>query len=184
MIASIVDTIKSFFKSIQFWTIITPWEQGVRVRFGKWQKVVKAGTHFKIPIFDKFFVQSVRMRISSLPKQTISTLDGKTITLSGNVSYCINDIEKLYNTMSHVEDTINSMARGIISQYVFQHNMEDCQPARIEKEAVKHLDLSKFGLGCDRIYITDFAVVKTYRLIGEGGYFRDYANINTEVPIS
>lgn len=83
--------------------------------------------------------------------------------------------------MSHVEDTISGMARGIISQYVSQHNIYDCSPNKIEEETTQKLNLTKFGLSCDKVYITDFAAVKTYRLIGEGGYFRDYANINTEM---
>ena len=182
MIASILDSIKAFFRSIQFWIIISPWEQGIRVRFGKWTKKLNSGTHFKIPIFDRFYVQSTRMRITGLSRQTVTSLDGKTVTLNGNIGYCIEDIETLYNTIHHAEDTIQSIAKGIISDYVSQHNVKDCTPNALQEATSEKLQLSKYGLGCGRIYITDFAVVRTYRLIGDTMAFSNMvgAALNTD----
>lgn len=165
--AGVIEAIKGLFKSIQCWLIIAPWEQGIRVRFGKWVKKLDSGTHFKIPIFDRFYVQSVRLRITGLSKQTMTTLDGKTITMCGNVGYCIEDIVKLYNTIHHAEDTIHSMAKGAIAQYVSQHNIDECTPGIIEQKASDKLDLKKYGIDCGRIYIVEFAVVPTIRLIGD-----------------
>lgn len=97
--------------------------------------------------------------------QTNTTRDGHTITLAGQIGYRITDIDLLYDTLHQGENGVRSMAIGAIATYIHTHELHECAPIDVAEGASKALDLSKFGLLADRIQLTTFCRVKTYRLI-------------------
>lgn len=161
------DSIKQFVQAFRVWLIVAPWEQALRVRFGKQVRLWGPGLHWKLPFIDTVYVQSVRMRIVMLDRQTVSSRDGKTITLAGSIGYCIDDIGKLYQTLHQADATIRSLAMVAIAQYVSTHEFAECVPAKIVGHLDTATDYASYGLGQIRINLTDFVVVKTYRLIGD-----------------
>lgn len=148
-----------------WWTIVAPWEGAIRVRFGKHLSNLGPGIHFRIPYFDAIFRQSNRMRICVTQLQTLTTRDGKTITLCATVGYCVGDVGKLYNTLHDAEETVRNMIAGHVAKTVSSCDLADCDPDKIEIAVNAKLDLKKFGLDQASIKIVDFAIVKTYRLL-------------------
>lgn len=148
-----------------WWVIVAPWEQAVRVRLGKYLRVLNAGIHFRIPFIDKIFLQSTRLRFTDMPAQTITTADGKTVTLTGTVGYTIDDIRLLYETLHHANDTIMNLTMASVAKYVRGRRLNECVPTEIEKFVSDNVHLDKYGLGHARFSLLDFAVVRTFRLI-------------------
>jgi len=100
-----------------------------------------------------------------MPVQTIMTADGKTVTASGTVGFAINDIQRLYETLHHAEDTISNLAMAALANHVRELRLEECKPASLEQSVIGDIDLEQYGL-CDvRVSILEFAVVRTFRLI-------------------
>jgi hypothetical protein len=168
----LLQSVLQFLRNLQLWIIVSPWEQALRVRAGKHVKLLGAGIHWKIPFLDSFYLQSVRLRISTLGRQTISSRDRQTFTLAAAMGYAIDDIQQLYNTLHHAEDTLVSLARTAIADYITLHDGADCQPPTIEKAATGTLDFKYYGLKDVRVYITEFASVRTFRLIGDASETR------------
>ena len=157
---------------LKWYFIVVPWEQVVRVRLGKHLRLYDAGFHFKIPYVDKLYRQSTRQRWTALEEQTLTCPDmtsGKVITLQGMLGYSIVNIELLLQTLHHPEATLKGEAMRIISRYIHTHNLEECKPANLEDFVQKALNLEKYGIGNTELSITDFAVVKTYRLLTSEG---------------
>jgi regulator of protease activity HflC (stomatin/prohibitin superfamily) len=154
---------------LQWWIILAPWEQALRVRRGKIVHQLGGGIHLRIPFFDRFFVQSVRMRISELPIQTLTTLDGHTITLSGTLRYRIENLHKLYETLHDAEGTLSHIAQGAVADYIVTHPLEDCEPHTVVEavSVVVKAELGNFGLNDIDVRITDYARVRTYRFIAQ-----------------
>lgn len=115
---SILDFIRQFFGWFKVWVIIMPWEQALRVRFGRYVQHFCGGTHLKLPFIDQYYVQSVRARISDTGKQTVSTAEGRVVTFCGAIGYIIQDIHLLYNTLHHAEETVASIVRNALAQYI------------------------------------------------------------------
>ena len=182
MNSGILGAIKQFLQAFQVWLIVAPWEQGLRVRFGKHVKLWGPGLHWRLPFADAVYLQSVRMRIAMLERQTVSTRDGRTITLSGSIGYCITDVARLYQTLHHADSTIRSMAMVAIAEYVSTHDSAACTPVRIVEHLDTTTDYAKFGLGDIRINLTDFVVVKTYRLVGDHMPYNYDQGLNTDRP--
>lgn len=170
---SIKGLIEYLLNVIKFWITIQPWELAIRVRLGNKQKILKPGCHFRIPFFDSVYIQCVRLRVISLPMQTLTSRDIKNVTLNGCIGYEIKDVGLLYNTMLYPEQTISNIIMGKIADYVFQRNMNDCLPSEIEAIVLKDLDLSKHGLSVEYFKMTSFAVVKTYRLIQDHSWIQE-----------
>lgn len=154
-----------FTEAFRWLWILQPWEQALRVRCGK--KIVKfhGGIHFKIPYLDYVFKQNCRLRLSGIPSQTVTTLDDKTITLSGALAYRVEDVTPLYQKLHMAEDTITRKTQGVISRYIAWHHFKDCSPQKVTEHVDETLEIGQFGLADVEFILKDFAVVKTYRFI-------------------
>ena len=159
------DFLEYIFSALKIWVIIQPWEMGLRVRMGNKIKVLKPGIYFKIPYFDSVFVQEVRLRIADMPVQTITTKDLKTISIVGAIGYSITDINKLYNTLFHPETSVRNIAMSIISTQLYEKESSEINPKQIEIEVLKALNDLDYGLTFKHFKITNFAIVRTLRLI-------------------
>lgn len=165
---SLVELLRSFFRGVRPWVVVAPWEQALRVRLGKHVRVLKAGFHLRIPVIDVVYMQSVRRRVSSIGQQTLTTADKQTVTLTAALGYAIDDVEAVYRGLHHAEDTLVQLSRQRIAQYVATHPLATCMPADLERLAGQlNLELELYGFVAPELRVTDFAVVKTYRLIGD-----------------
>lgn len=153
--------------TFRFWIMVMPWEQGLRVRLGKKQKVLMAGLHFRIPFFDSIYRQSTRLRILHTPLQTVSTKDNVTITVIVNVGIIIIDIQTLYNKVFELESTLTGLVLAEIAKRVRKIPLAECTPDYLEKDLFSE---DMFGCHFEHVRITNFAVVKTYRLIQDANW--------------
>ena len=167
---NLFEFIRRFAESFVWWTIIQPWEGAIRVRFGRWVKTLHPGIHFRIPFIDSVYRQTIRLRFCMMGAQTLSTNDRHTITLAASIGYRIDDVEKLYNTLHHAEETIRQLAMSEIAHFIQSRSLSECCPKTIEDDVSKTLCLDEFGISSDGIRLTDFAVVKTFRIINEQRY--------------
>lgn len=171
---TIKEVIDSILRIFEWWVSVSPWERGIRVRFGKYTKKLEPGIHFKIPLFDTIYLQTIRLRIVQLPLQTVSTKDGKCLSIVTAVGYSISDIIKLYNSIYQPESTITSIVLGEISEYVATHEIVDCLPSNIQSAvSTKLSSINNYGISYEYVKIVGFAVVKTFRLIQDGHYLNE-----------
>ena len=181
---AIIDLLKSFWRLFIWWVVVMPWELAIRVRLGKRRQRLEPGLRFRVPYVDVIYKQSVRLRYATTMPQTLSTRDGFPLTISGQLGYAIVDIDKLYDTVQQGENAIRAMAQGAIARYVFEHELSECAPARIEKGVAGMLTLSDYGLEYHALQLTTFCRVKTYRLIMDNHENAWEDLLNTRLPDS
>ena len=169
-IRELIDYILNVFK---FWITVQPWETAIRTRFGKNQKQVGPGCHFRIPLFDSFYIQCNRLRVVSFPMQTLTSKDLQTVTINGCAGYEILDIVKLYNNMLYPEQTISNIIMSEIADYMYTNNVKEINPALIEANVLTKLDLDKYGISVKYFKLINFAVVKTFRLIQDHSWISE-----------
>ena len=165
-----LQQIADWLNRVRFWYTVRPWEQAIRVRCGRWIVAISPGLHFRIPLLDEVFCQNVRQRVLNLPVQTVTTADGKAVTLSGAVRWRIADVELIYQKLHTPEDWIYNTVLAAIGDTVFSATSA-ISPAMVGDAATVAVQAQAFkmGLEIEAVSITDFAMVRTYRLIsGEG----------------
>jgi len=167
-----MNQIKDFFEYVlsvlKIWVIIQPWEQGLIVRNGKRIKKVEGGIYFKLPYLDSVYVQEVRLRVVALAIQTLTTKDGQTLTINSAIGFKITDIEKLYQTLYDPSATMSNFCMSNCAEHVFQTDLKNIKPDKIEKVILEKLNEKDYGLQFEYYKITNFAAVKTFRLIQDG----------------
>lgn len=164
------EFLEYLFNAIKIWIIVQPWEQGIRVRRGKFIKLLNAGMYFRIPYLDSVYIQSSRLRVVSMPIQTLTSKNLSTITLNSALGYSIVNMEVLYKKLYHPEVTLSNMAMSEIADFVYKHNIEDLTPEAIEKAVIDKLNAVSYGISVEYFRLTNFAVVKTFRLIQDGSW--------------
>lgn len=178
-IGQIFDFIQRLFV---WWVSIMPWERAVHVRLGKKVKILEQGMHLRIPFIDRVYIQTVRMRVIQLPPQTVTTLDGKTITITMNMGYVIDDILKLYQTLYHADQTIGNMIQGVMANEVYKRDLINCVPLELETAVTNAVKGDDYGLTFRYINVTGFAVVRVYRLIQDGYWSQMSNDLQTDKP--
>ena len=69
-----------------------------------------------------------------------------------------------------------------IAEFVQQHDCATCTPDAIAAHATTSIRFEEFGLGDARVWITDFAMVRTFRLINDGRWWSGAGSLNTQTP--
>lgn len=164
---SFIQNILAFLHTLlNWWFVVEPWEQAVRVRFGKHVRLFTAGVHVRMPFFDRLYVQNIRRRVTAIPLQTLTTRDGKNITLHGSIGYKIADVLKLHMTLHDAETSVQQEVLGLITRYVVAHSLADCTPELVTQHVSSLLDLAKYGLGDVDFFLSGYVSdLPTYRLI-------------------
>lgn len=165
MMEPIRELFRQFGNLFRWWYVVAPWEQSVRVRMGTRVQVLGAGVHVRIPFADRVFRQSTRRRFIPVTTQTVTTTDGKAVTVSGALAYEIHDIGKLYDTLHDAQDTLEAEAAAAVARYIAGRSISALRPAGIETHVVESMDLTRYGLRGAEFAVTDFAAVRTYRLL-------------------
>jgi len=156
--------LRNMVRPLQWWVVIAHWEQGLRVRLGKTSKILKPGIHFRIPFIDRIYVQSIRLRTITFTGLNALTKDKKTATINAAISFSISDVQKLYNTLSTPELTLESKAAESITRYMSSIDSTNIDIDSIISDVKMSLD-EDWGLTDISFSIIGFTVCETYRLI-------------------
>lgn len=156
-----------FGEAFKWWFVLQPWEQALRVRAGRHIKKFEGGIHFKVPYLDAIFSQNCRLRISDIPQQTITNASNETLTIAGALRYRVEDVEPLYNKLHMAENTLAQTTQSLVADYVATSKGADCVPHRVQQHInqVIQKDFTEYGLADVKFLLTDYARVKTYRVI-------------------
>lgn len=178
------EGLRTFFASIKdaltWWVTVAPWEQAIRVRLGKHVRLLNAGIHLKVPWLDRIYRQSVRMRMATVPAQTLTTGDGKPLTIAINLGYRIGDLLKLYETLHDADGTIGAMVAGAVGEFVATRNSWEVTPDALAEAVESNVSLEQFGVTGVRVSVQTFAFVRTFRFItGEGASWSHGSYLDT-----
>jgi hypothetical protein len=171
------EFLEYIFKIFKIWVIVQPWEQALIVRYGKRIRKKEGGIYFKLPYLDSVYVQEVRLRVVEMPIQTLTLKDKNTVTLRGSLGYRITDLEKLYNTLYHPEKTVQNILMANIAEVIYGMDVKDISPKILEEKMTKVLEDTDYGLKFEYCKITDFAIVKTFRLIQDQSWLSEEIDI-------
>jgi regulator of protease activity HflC (stomatin/prohibitin superfamily) len=166
--------------AIKIWVIVQPWQQGLRVRTGKKVKLLGPGIFFRLPYFDSVYIQEDRLRVLSMPMQTLTSKDQKTMTINGSIGYVITDIELLYNTLFHPELTVQNICMSEAADFIFKTELTDINPEAIQKVVLDKLNEKQYGMRFEYYRITNFAVVKTFRIIQDQSWVNNGLSMDTK----
>jgi len=133
-----------------------------------------------VPFLDTVHVQSVRLRLATMSMQTVMTRDRQALTVAGALGYAVHNIERLYQTLHHAEDTLTNLSMTAVAECAALLDAADLTPELLAQRATAALDVTDYGLTEVSIRITDFAFIRTYRLVSDTRWGTHGDTLNVE----
>lgn len=149
--------------------ILAEYEAGVRITWGSRNKVITNGMYWWVPLFQKLVYMEIQSQVADLRGQSVQTKDGKSVVVSGAIQYSIKNVYKAIFNVQDVDKALETLALGIILEYVKIRNLEECQDVgALKLEILKGIREAAqgWGLKIERVYITDLDKTRNIRLIG------------------
>ncbi len=161
--------IESAIHLLRWWVVVAPWEQGLRVRFGKTSKDLAPGIHFRIPLLDRVYVVCTRSRVIYCTNVTLTTKDRQVVTVSFCITYAIDSLRKVIDKTAQPEILLLTETQNEIALFVGDTNLAEVDPSSVEEYCGDDDWLENFagdhGLKGVNVKVTGFAHVRTYRLL-------------------
>jgi len=166
MFDKIIDVLENIWDSIVPYIIVLEYQEGVLLRFGKYKKVLTKGIHFKIPIIDTPIIEHIAVTTTTLPPQSLTTLDDKTIVVKGIIKYKITDIHKYALLIWDAKDALVDTTCGIIRDTVNEKNWEEIRLGKIDGLISRRVKSAAEEYGIEVIWVTltDISIMKSFRL--------------------
>jgi regulator of protease activity HflC (stomatin/prohibitin superfamily) len=169
MFDKLVELIIQWIEQLLPIVIIPSYEEGVRLSFGKFKKVLHPGIHFKIPFFDEILRQHVVVTTISLPAQSLYTLDRQNFVVKGVIKYKISDVKTFLLEVYDAKDALSDMTMSIIKNIVISIPAEKCIDPELDVILTKkaRVEAKKWGVEIQQVTLTDVAPIRSYRLIND-----------------
>ena len=87
MFERVLDFIAASWNILRPLVVVSDFEGGVILRFGRYNRVITPGLHWKIPLAENAIVTSTVITTMALRPQTLTTKDDLTLVLSAIVKY-------------------------------------------------------------------------------------------------
>lgn len=149
--------------------IIAPFEAGVRITFGKYYSAKGAGWYIIWPLIQRFIWMEIQTQVVDLRTQSIRTIDNADLIVSGAIQYSVKDIQKAIFNVQDIDKAVETLALGVIVDFIKNKTSEDCQDIEaLKTEILRGIkDAAKgWGLKIERVYITDLGKTRNIRLLG------------------
>lgn len=86
--------------------IVSAWEQGIRLRFGRITALLQPGLHAFWPLVGEIHVEEVMIDVNTTPSQTVEDAEGEPVTFSLALKYRISDLAKMWSSIQDHENTV------------------------------------------------------------------------------
>lgn len=163
----LLTTLVRFLFNIPPWAFVFPDENGILLRGGKYKKTLTAGFYLKWPLYDRVQKIYIKEQIVNLPNQSVTTIDGTVLAISGTIRYEVSDGKKALLNVLNYDQSLQNLGLGTIAAYVSRVSQNSCTYSEIEREVLDELqsESEDWGLEILDFKLTDLAVHKVYRIM-------------------
>lgn len=170
MFQPILDFIKDSWESLCPYAVVDAYELAIVLRFGKYQRSVEPGIHWKIPFVDRFLTCNNVSQTINLAAQSITTSDGESVVASAIVKYCIKDPRAYHTSVWNAHAALSDVSMGVIFDELSGRCWADCRGVDWGDVLTKPVraKVKAFGIHVEHVTLTDFGRIRTLRIMGMG----------------
>lgn len=137
MLDRLIDLFLQFVELFRFFVVIDHYQRAVVLRLGHYHRELGPGLHWMIPMAEDALVDNVKVRTTHMGDQVLTTLDGKTITVSGIIRWNISDIRKALLEVEGLDDVYRDVTVTTLADYVKNKTWEQLQDPVVTEELTK-----------------------------------------------
>jgi regulator of protease activity HflC (stomatin/prohibitin superfamily) len=139
--------------------IIPQGDEGIVERLGRYQRTLKPGLNFVIPLLDMVLTLDTREQILDVVPQSVITKDNVTIKVDAVLFWKILDVEKAYYEISDVQKGLENLVLTTLRSEIGKMELKRTFSSReeINKSLLKQLDqaTATWGVKVIRVEIQD-----------------------------
>jgi regulator of protease activity HflC (stomatin/prohibitin superfamily) len=122
--------------------IINQGYEGIVERLGRYQRTLKPGLNFVVPLLDTVLVENTREQILDIPPQSVITKDNVTFTVDAVLYWKILVVERAYYEIDDVENALKNLVLTTLRSEIGKMDLKDTFASRekINDEMRKQLD--------------------------------------------
>lgn len=166
MFDKLIDLLIQMWEHFKPLVFILQYEEGVLFRGGKFVRVLKPGVHFKIPFVDDYHQENVKGDTMNISPVSITTLDGKTISVGCEFDFIITDIKQALVETNDWRSNLHDICMGILSDHLEDCNWEDIKKKTIKNQISKRIEKRalEMGVTVGNFNFTDKSITKALTL--------------------
>lgn len=165
MFSELLEFIQKVGRFFLPFVVVDQWEEGVILRFGKFNRTIGPGFHWVIPWIDYPVRVSAVTTTTSLKAQSVVTKDGRVVTAEAIIRWRLQDVKAFVLDVWDANNVIVDTTQGAIADAL--RSVEFDSPElhkRVLAESRKAL--VRFGVKVESVTLTTLAPVRVMRLIG------------------
>lgn len=122
--------------------VINQGYEGLVERLGRYQRSLKPGLNFVVPLLDTVLVETTREQLLDIEPQSAITRDNVTITVNAVVFWKILNVEKAYYEIENLEEALKNLALTTLRSEIGQMDLRETVSSRnkINQALLKELD--------------------------------------------
>jgi regulator of protease activity HflC (stomatin/prohibitin superfamily) len=164
----IKELFTTYIEYLKFWVAVNHYQEAVVLRAGRYHRTLGPGYHPKWPVYEYSFDVNVKSDTMEIEAVSITTLDGKSITIGIMIEYQIVDTMLFLVETNEAYTNMKEIARGEISDYLEDINWADIKK-KVTKNAVTRLISKKYvemGVELKDLKFTDKCENKVFKHFG------------------
>lgn len=140
---------------------------GVIRRLGIYRRNLRPGLNWKWPIIESTLVECSALDSTMLREQSLTTADGKQVTLRGVIAYRVVDPKKYILDCATAVSVLNDVGCCVIAERIPQLKSRDILREQITPDLLRHMRqrARKWGIYVESVGLVDRVETSTYRLI-------------------
>jgi len=157
MLEPIIAWLKDIWRELWPLQTVDAWEEGVMLRYGKFHKMVTPGLWRKWPWVDNIITTPIATTTMDLPAQSITTFDGKAVTVTAIVKYKVTDSKIFLLEVMDTRDALADTTMGIIARLILDSTWEELRGDQINNEITKkaRIQAKKYGIEIEQVTLKD-----------------------------
>lgn len=168
MIEQITALVSQWYESLVPFVVVDEYDQGLILRFGKFNRILETGFNWKIPLIDEAQTETCVLTTLETPSQTLTTSDEESVVVSAIVRYKINGIKEYLLDMYDQEDTLRDVTMGVIKDTVSEYPLSELVHLDGDKvtKRVRKI-MNPYGFKIVNVSFVDVGKLMSIRLIQE-----------------
>jgi regulator of protease activity HflC (stomatin/prohibitin superfamily) len=168
MFDKLVDLLVQFIHLFKFWVILTEWEEGFILRWGKFNRMVGPGFHWRLPFnIDNTYYASNNMMTRIVGPQSLTTKDDVSLIVSVVITERVEDVKKFIMECTHGRSIIEDSTYGAVATIIHDRTWNELREIDLARqlEITVRRQAKKYGVDIIQLQLVDFTKSKSLRLM-------------------
>ncbi len=168
MFDKIIDLLKQFGRAFVFWFIVDPYEGGVILRLGNFQRMLKPGWNWMWPGYvERALTANTAVHTLMVGPQSLYTKDGHQIVIKTVLTCTVEDVMTYLFKVNGGVQALDDAACGVVSDLIQSKTLDELRGMDMSNKL--SIDIRRFaktwGIALTRAQIVDFTPMRSIRLL-------------------